>query len=247
MFLYDPRTLDEDGKVGRNLPKVLTPNEQAALLQQFNTRYWSPHRNLVLIRFALATGLRAGELIAVRDKHLEFDTAGGRVMVRDGKGAKDRAVYFSPEIRNALDVWLQPRAQETESNFLFPTRKGTQMLTSYLRQFVKREARKAGIKEAEKVSPHTLRHTAAVDLLRETERLEIVQEFLGHSDISTTRIYARLVNGEVEEACRNFRSGSPPGEDDGSPEEGSLERLLRNADPEQVVFAQKVLEAAGIG
>lgn len=230
--------------MSRTLPKVLDDDEQAALLEQFNARYWSPHRNRTLVLFALATGLRAGELVAVRDEHLKLDATGGKVVVREGKGGADREVHFSPEIRDALREWLERRDEECDSEFVFPTRKGTPMSTSYLRQFVKREAVKAGISEAkEKVSPHTLRHTAAVDLLRETGRLEIVQEFLGHADVSTTRIYARLVNGEVQEACRNFRSGSSPGADDASPEEGDLERLLADASPEQVAFARKVLEA----
>lgn len=223
----------------RTLPKVLTESEQTAHLDQFNTRYWSPARNRTLIEFALATGLRAGELMALRDEHLEFDATGGRVLVRDGKGAKDRVVHFSPHVRDLLREWLERRDEETETDVLFPTRKGTPMSTWYLRQMVGREAKKAEISEAERVSPHTLRHSAAVDLLRDTERLEVVQEFLGHSDISTTRRYARLVNGEVEDVLRTFRTGD--GEDPGTEagglqgaEEESLEALLQRADPDEL-------------
>lgn len=231
------------------LPKVLTPEEQQDLLDQFNPRYWSPHRNRTLIAFALATGLRAGELVAVRDEHLDLDAAGGQVTVREGKGAKDRVVHFSPHVRDELREWMERRDEEApDTTVLFPTRNGDPMSTSYLRQMVKREARKAEISEAAKVSPHTLRHTAAVDLLRDTERLEVVQDFLGHENVATTRRYARLVNGEVEEACRSFRSGSSSGDEVEAAQEGqeeSLAALLDDASPEQVAFAQRVLEAAG--
>lgn len=233
------------------LPKVLTETEQQKLLDQFNDRYWSPHRNRTLIEFALAIGLRAGELVVLRDEHLAFDAKGGTVTVRQGKGAKDRQLWFSPEVRDDLADWLDRREEEApDTDVVFPTRKGTPMSTSYLRQMVKREARKAGVAEADRVSPHTLRHTAAVDLLRETARLEVVQEFLGHADISTTRRYARLVNGEVEDALRTFRmpAGEGNGDEVEAPEEGGEERLaalLDEASPEQVEFARQVLEAAG--
>lgn len=203
------------------------------------------------MEFALATGLRAGELVALRDEHLTFDATGGRVTVREDKGAKDRVVHFSPHIRDQLREWLDRRDEEApDTDVVFPTRKGTPMSTSYLRQMVGREARKAGVAEADRVSPHTLRPTAAVDLLRETERLKVVQEFLGHADISTTRRYARLVNGEVEDACRSFRTGDGerPAVDIEATQEGQQERraaLLEEASPEQVEFTQKVLDAAG--
>ncbi|NIS21972.1 MAG: tyrosine-type recombinase/integrase, partial [Thermoplasmata archaeon] len=72
---------------------------------------------------------------------------------------------------------------------LFPTRNGTQVATRYVRAVVKRMARRAGIAEAEKVSPHTLRHTFATDLYAETTNLRLVQKALGHADVSTTQIY----------------------------------------------------------
>ena len=92
------------------------------------------------------------------------------------------------------------------------------MATSHLRRSVKRYARKAGIEEVERVSPHTLRHTFATQLYRETSNIRMVQEALGHSDLSTTMIYTprrrrgtgggheRPVDGEeVSRAqCRDF-------------------------------------------
>ena len=63
------------------------------------------------------------------------------------------------------------------------------------------------IPEAEKVSPHTLRHTFATDLYRETKNLRLVQKALGHASVATTQIYTHIVDEELEEALRGFRSG----------------------------------------
>lgn len=187
---------------GRKLPKVLSEHEQERLLEQFNTRYPSTHRNLCLIRMMLDTGLRAGEVVAIRPDHL--DMRAGKVMVREGKGAKDRAVWMSIELRDLIGDWLERRPT---SKWLFPTRHGTKLQTRYLRSMVKKYAKKAGIAEVEKVSPHTLRHTFATDLYRETKNIRLVQKALGHSDLSTTMIYTHIVDEELEEAMKTFRYG----------------------------------------
>ena len=81
-----------------------------------------------------------------------------------------------------------------------------QLSTRYLRQLVNRLADRAELAESEKVSPHTLRHTFATDLYRETKNLRLVQKALGHASIQTTEIYTHIVDEELEEALRCFRS-----------------------------------------
>ncbi len=191
----------------KRLPKVLTPAEQETLLAQLNPRYESPHRNLVMLELMLATGLRAGEVVALRPEHLDLDTC--RLIVREGKGARDRFLWFSDEVRDALTRWLERRP---ESSYLLSSRHGSQLSTRYLRAVVSRLARRAEIAEADKVSPHTLRHTFATDLYRETRDLRLVQAALGHASVQTTEVYTHLVNGEVEEALRRLRSRDEPEE-----------------------------------
>lgn len=187
------------------LPKVLSEEEQRRFLAQFNTRYPSPHRNLLLCRLMLEAGLRVGEAVALRPEHIDLDTC--RVVVREGKGAKDRVVWITDELRDLVAEWLERRAEWLEEReacpWLFPTRHGTQVKKRYVRAMVKRTARKAEVQEADRVSPHTLRHSFATDLLRETTNLRLVQKALGHADISTTQIYTHLTDGELEAAMRS--------------------------------------------
>ena len=181
---------------------MLNEDERHAFLAQLNTRYPTPHRNLCMLRLMLEIGLRAVEVVALRPEHLDMKTC--RLIVREGKGAKDRTLWISDDLRDLIGKWLQRRP---ESDWLFPTNKGARVQTRYLRALVKRLARKAGIAEAEKVSPHTLRHTFTTDLLRDTKNVRLVQKALGHASIATTQIYTHIVDEELEEALRFFRAG----------------------------------------
>jgi site-specific recombinase XerD len=145
----------------------------------------------------LEAGLRAGEVVALRPDHLDMRTC--RLLVREGKGAKDRVLWVTDDLRDLIGVWL---ARRPASDWLFPTRDGGQINTRYLRTMVKQYAVKAGVSEADRVTPHVLRHTFATDLLRETKNIRLVQKALGHSDVSTTMIYTHVFDEELEEALR---------------------------------------------
>ena len=182
------------------IPKVLTEGEQKRLLAQLNTRWLTPHRNLCMIRLMLDAGLRVGEVVALRPEHLNMRTC--KLIIREGKGAKDRVLWVDPDLRDLIGSWLERRP---DSEWLFPTRHGTQVNTRYMRSAVKRYARKAGVQEWERVSPHTLRHTFATDLLNATGNIRLVQETLGHADVSTTMIYTHVNSEEIREAMQTFR------------------------------------------
>jgi integrase len=177
----------------KRIPKILTPEEQRALLRSFNRRWPTKCRNAAMVLTMLRTGLRVGEAVALRWEHLDFMTR--RLIVREGKGAKDRIVFFDEEVRDAITAW---RGRAPDSPFVFSTLKGGPMTTTYCRQFVKRAAQKAGIAEWERVSPHTFRHTCATELLRETGNLRLVQVALGHSSVSTTQRYTHIAAVDLE-------------------------------------------------
>ena len=175
------------------LPKFLTDEEVENLLDELNPRYFTPHRDRLYFRLMLATGLRVSEAVALKTEHVDLNS--GRINVREGKGAKDRVVYVGNGLLDDLREWMDRRP---ESEYLLPTSKGTKVHPSHLRQSIKRYAEKADIDELDRVSPHTLRHTFATKLYRETGKIRKVQKALGHSDISTTMVYTHLVDGELE-------------------------------------------------
>jgi site-specific recombinase XerD len=199
------------------LPRVLTEAETEALLAQPNQRYFGPCRDYLYMRLMLKAGLRASEATALQKQHV--DLMSGKLMVREGKGAKDRTLWVGEDLLEELQEWTDRRTEEAESSeFLLPTRKGTEVATSHLRRSVKRTevatshlrrsvkryARKAGIEEVDRVSPHTLRHTFATRLYRETGNIRMVQKALGHSDLSTTMIYTHVVDEELEGAMKGL-------------------------------------------
>jgi site-specific recombinase XerD len=190
------------------LPKILTEEETDRLLAQPNKRYYGPHRDYLYMRLMLKAGLRASEATALRPEHI--DLMSGKLSVREGKGAKDRTVWVGEDLVEELQEWMDRRSEEVEgadagdATHLLPTRKGTEVATSHLRRSVKRYARKAGIEEVDRVSPHTLRHTFATRLYRETGNIRMVQKALGHSDLSTTMIYTHVVDEELEGAMKGL-------------------------------------------
>jgi site-specific recombinase XerD len=181
------------------LPKILTQTEAYALLNEPNRRYYSPERDYLAMHLMLRTGLRVGEVVALKPEHVDLES--GKITVRDGKGAKDRIVYARNGLLTDLREWMDRRP---ESEWLLPTSKGTQTSTAQLRRSVKRYAEKAGINEVERVSPHTLRHTFATRLLESCGNIRRVQAALGHSDLSTTMIYTHVTDADLDDAIRGM-------------------------------------------
>ena len=185
------------------LPKILTDAETDRLLAQPNQRYFGPHRDYLYMRLMIKAGLRASEATALRPEHI--DLMSGKLMVREGKGAKDRTLWIGEDMLEELQGWMDRRQEKApKADYLLPTSKGTQVATSHLRRSVKRYARDAGIEEVDRVSPHTLRHTFATRLYRGTGKIRLVQKALGHSDLSTTMIYTHVVDEELEGAMKGL-------------------------------------------
>jgi integrase/recombinase XerD len=185
------------------LPKVLTEPETSSLLDQPNQRYYGPHRDYLYMRIMLKAGLRASEAVSLQPEHI--DLMSGKLMVREGKGAKDRTLWIGEELLGELRSWMDRRKSTAgDSKYLLPTSKGTKVATSHLRRSVKRYAKKAEIDDVDRVSPHTLRHTFATRLYRSAGKIRMVQKALGHSDLSTTMIYTHVVDEELETALKGL-------------------------------------------
>ena len=119
------------------LPRVLTEEETDRLLSEPNQRYFGPCRDYLYMRLMLKAGLRASEAAALRPEHI--DLMSGKLMVREGKGAKDRTLWIGEDMLEELQGWMDRRkATAPKADYLLPTSKGTHVSTSHLRGAVKR-------------------------------------------------------------------------------------------------------------
>ena len=132
-----------------------------------------------------------------------MDLTTGKLMVRQ-RGTFGVAEADTDRLRS----WRERQAKKCRSTFehIFTTLQGKPLGHRYVQCMIDRYARKAGI--VKKISPHTLRHSFATDLYRETSKIRLVQEVLGHSDLSTTMIYTHVFDPEVEEALKSFRQAT---------------------------------------
>lgn len=143
-------------------------------------------RNRALLTLLYRTGLRISEALALRPK--DVDRKAGTVRVLHGKGDKARVVGMDPEAFAALDRWLDVRSTcNIAAATVFCTLKGRPVSSAYVRAFLVRVARRAGIDK--RVHAHGLRHTFAAEMRTEGKEIGIISKALGHSSIATTARY----------------------------------------------------------
>jgi len=190
----------------RKIPNVLTEEEQKKLLEVLNTRYTFSQWNKVMIKLMLNSGLRLFELINLTWKDVNLQT--GRLKVISGKGDKDRLLWINDSTLDTLREWRNRQSEELgDIKLVFTTRTGNKIKIrpGDIRKMVYTYSRKTGITD-KKISPHTFRHNFATDLLRETKNLRLVQKALGHSNISINQIYTHIVDEELENALKKFKT-----------------------------------------
>jgi integrase/recombinase XerC len=200
--LYE--ALLRDGTVGANpaelvpspkreskLPRVLSADEVAALLERIPARTPLELRDRAMLDLAYSCGLRAEELVDLELGSLDFESERIRVV---GKGSKTRLVPVGEPaqeaIRRYLDRGRPALANRSEEPALLLSKSGRKLHTSDVRRRLQLWVRQASI--AGGVSPHTLRHSFATHLLQGGADLRSIQELLGHSSISTTQVYTNV-------------------------------------------------------
>lgn len=150
----------------------------------------------------LKTGLRLSESIHLQWTHP--NGMNGRVMIREGKGAKDRTVWIDDTTIELLINWRERQTERTgKQDHVFTTHHGTALLPSYVQQMLKRYSEKAGIRH---VHPRLLRHSFAVEFLEQGGNIRSLQLLLGHSDLSTTQIYLQISDKHLEEDLREIQN-----------------------------------------
>ncbi|HAT4321882.1 TPA: tyrosine-type recombinase/integrase [Clostridium perfringens] len=188
--------------MGRKIPEILDMQEQKQLLNIFNMRYFNSRRNKVMIELFLCSGLRLSEMLDLQWK--DINLMSGQLKVVQGKGSKDRILWINEEMLNILRNWkIEQSNKYGVVNLVFCSRTKRRLDDKGIRKMIETYSIKAGINKH--VTPHTLRHTYATDLLRETKNIRLVQKALGHADLSTTMIYTHIVDDEYEDALKNFR------------------------------------------
>ena len=189
-------------KLGTHLPVYLTEEEINKLLD-IEVKDAFSARNKAILEVMYGTGLRISEVINLEFKNIDVEDCIVRVM---GKGSKERIIPINDVAINALNNYLEnyrPSMLKGDiNNYLFLNNHGKQMTRQGIFKMIKQECLVKGIKKD--VSPHTLRHTFATHLLQNGADLRIIQELLGHSDISTTQIYTHLSNEELHNDYKEY-------------------------------------------
>jgi len=166
-------------------------------------------RDKAIISILFSTGMRVSELVALNLSDIGFDR--GEITVL-GKGKKLRVVFLSKEALTDLTNYLAERGTDQASAHnakdipLFLSKKGGRLTVRSIERLVKKYATRAGI--AKKVSPHTLRHSFATDLLIAGADIRSVQSMLGHSSITTTQQYTHVTDQHLKEIHAKFHGKS---------------------------------------
>ena len=194
-------------------PKWLDKNEQYALqrameknLQLAQLRYpkrWvTRRRDVSIVIFMLNTGLRLSETVSLKLEDMEISERKGQVLVRQGKGNKERIVPLNSDAREALNEWLKVRPSSDCSRLWLSIESGTdQGLTGRaVQRVLKRYGEDAGI---EKLTPHVLRHSFAKNLTNKGVGIEKVAQLLGHENLNTTQIYIKPDFKDLEKALED--------------------------------------------
>lgn len=185
----------------------LTPEELARMFAEPDLNKLSGLRDRAILELLFSSGLRVSELVGLDRDHINLKRR--EFMVR-GKGQKDRPIFISPDAAEWIQKYLDERADNTKPLFVrYSGSKQVDLTGNFHRltarsvqRLVARYALLAGI--TKHVSPHTLRHSFATDLLMNGADLRSVQALLGHSNISTTQIYTHVTDPHLKSVHQKF-------------------------------------------
>lgn len=184
-------------KIEKKIPSIMSPDEVVRLLEQPSGDSPKEIRDKAMLELLYATGIRVTELITLKfsDVNMQMNF----ILCRDR--SKERIIPFGAAAKNALVKYLDGTREEMlenkASDVLFVNCSGQPMSRQGFWKLIKYYAKKADIKAD--ITPHTLRHSFAAHLVENGADLRSVQEMLGHSDISTTQIYANLNHNHIRE------------------------------------------------
>ncbi len=189
-------------KIPSKLPEVLSEEEVDKLLDINLVDKYS-YRNKAMLELLYATGMRASELTNLKLNNIDLDSCIVRIM---GKGSKERIVPINDTTIKYLNIYINNYRKEIlnkkDSEYLFISNALKPITRQGLFKIIKKECIRAGIKK--NVYPHILRHSFATHLLNHGANIRIIQELLGHEDITTTEIYTHLSNETIKKDYEEY-------------------------------------------
>lgn len=198
----NPASLLKSQKMERKLPSFLSYEDINLLLSSPDITDNLGLRDKALLELLYGTGMRVSEIIGLKLDSLNFDLKFVRVL---GKGGKERIVPIGKEAIKYLKMYLEIRPiflKGKDSPYLFLNARGGHLTRMAIWKILKKYALLSGIRK--KIFPHIIRHSFATHLLRNKADLRVIQEFLGHSDISTTQIYTHLDTNTMKEFHKRY-------------------------------------------
>jgi integrase/recombinase XerD len=200
---HDPAELMALPRITRYLPETLNQAEIDRLLQTDLTGRPFPARDRAMVELLYGCGLRASELTGARLENFDADE---RILRVTGKGSKTRVIPVGKMACAALADYLQferPRlVRKATGSEIFLSRLGSRLTAQRVWQIVREIAELAGFEKG--IYPHLFRHTFATHLLTNGADLRVIQELLGHADISTTQIYTQVDQEHLKSIHRRF-------------------------------------------
>lgn len=199
----DPSELIEMPRKELHLPNTLTLEEVNKLVEAVDLSKAEGHRNRAMMEMLYGSGLRVSELVNLKLSDMYRQE---QYMLIHGKGSKERLVPISPEADKWFDYWLEDRGHLTietgQEDYAFLNCRGHQLTRMMVFTIIRRLAAAAGIKKT--ISPHTLRHSFATHLLQNGADLRIIQQLLGHENITTTEIYTHVDIHDLRKAILQY-------------------------------------------
>lgn len=198
----DPTAQIEFPARWKKLPRYLSVDQVDSLLAQPDRRTLLGQRDHAIMQLFYASGLRISELSRLTTDRINLQQG---YCIPFGKGSKDRVVPMGREAIDAIGVYMnevRPKLTKRINEYLFLSKRGSCISRQRLWEIIKRCARQAGIKI--NVTPHMFRHSFATHLIERGADIRIVQEMLGHADISTTEIYTHVSRRHLMDLYKKF-------------------------------------------
>ena len=187
-----------------HLPDVLSDEDITRIQATFDLSFPDQYRNNVIVEVLYGCGLRVSELVNLKMSNIYLDEQMLQVI---GKGNKERWVPINPRALEMLETYIHNvrvhyNIKPGEEKYVFINRLGRHLSRNYVFMFLQQAVKDAGVNKP--VSPHSLRHSFATELVENGADLRAVQEMLGHESISTTEIYTHLTRDTLRDTIATY-------------------------------------------